>query len=175
MPYTIDRIAETPQGDQMNAPSPAPLSIFVRNVRPDDLLAWTLLWNGYNAFYGRHGATALAPAITQSTWQRFFDVNEPVFALVADADGQLLGLTHYLFHRSTTRVEPTCYLQDLFTVESARGRGVGRALIQAVYREASAAGVNRVYWQTHVTNAAGRRLYDAVAEHKGFIVYSHDA
>ena len=122
----------------------------------------------------RQGATALAPAITTTTWQRFLDPAEPVFALVAEADGQLLGLVHYLFHRSTTRIEPTCYLQDLYTRESARGRGVGRALIQGVYAAAAAAGVSRVYWQTHATNAAGRRLYDTVATHAGFIVSSHD-
>ena len=122
----------------------------------DDFLAWKPLWDGYNAFYGRLGDTALPDRITQTTWQRFFDDGEPVFALVAEAGGRLLGLTHYLFHRSTTRIEPTCYLQDLFTVDSARGRGVGKALIQGVYREAGLAGVKRVYWQTQVGNLAAR-------------------
>ncbi|MCW5651214.1 MAG: GNAT family N-acetyltransferase [Ramlibacter sp.] len=146
----------------------------IRPVRQDDQAAWTPLWDGYNAFYGREGATALDPAITAATWQRFFDPAEPVFALVAEADSQLLGLTHYLYHRSTTRLELTCYLQDLFTAPAARGRGVGRALIEGVYAQARAAGIRRVYWQTHTTNAAGRRLYDKVAAHLGFIVYAHD-
>jgi GNAT superfamily N-acetyltransferase len=83
-------------------------------------------------------------------------------------------LTHYLYHRSTTRIEPICYLQDLFTDPAERGKGIGRALIQAVYDTAQAAGAKRVYWQTQVTNAAGRLLYDKVASHFGFIVYSHD-
>jgi GNAT superfamily N-acetyltransferase len=83
----------------------------------------------------------------------------------------LLGLTHYLFHRSTTAIEPVCYLQDLFTTEAARGQGVGRALITAVYQQARLAGTPRVYWQTHETNLTARRLYDTVAEHPGFIVY----
>ena len=96
-------------------------------------------------------------------------------ALVAERDGAVCGLVHYLFHRSTTRIELVCYLQDLFTAHAARGQGVGRALIQAVYARARAAGANRVYWQTHTTNAAGRLLYDKVAQHLGFIVYSHDA
>jgi GNAT superfamily N-acetyltransferase len=145
----------------------------VRLVREEDFTAWKPLWDGYNAFYSRKDETALPPEITRVTWQRFLDPDEPMFALVAEADGRLLGLTHYLYHRSTTRIEPTCYLRDLYTVEAERGRGVGRALIQGVYRAARAAGVNEVYWQTHVTNHAGRRLYDTMAEHEGFIVYSH--
>lgn len=157
----------------MNLAARAHLPVTIRSLRQDDLAEWTPLWAGYNAFYGRHGDTALPDAITLTTWQRFFDPDEPVFALVAEADGQLVGLTHYLFHRSTTQIEPTCYLRDLFTHESHRGRGIGRALIEGVYREARAAGARGVYWQTHVSNVAGRRLYDAMAENRGFIVYNH--
>lgn len=146
----------------------------VRPIRQADFDAWKPLWDGYNAFYGRHGATALADAITDATWRRFFDPAEPVFALVAERGGVLLGLTHYLFHRSTTRVELTCYLQDLFTLPAERGQGVGRALIEAVSEAAGSAGVKRLYWQTHESNAAGRQLYDKVAQHLGFIVYSRD-
>ena len=105
------------------------------------------------------------------TWQRFFDAYEPVHALVAEGDGRLLGLTHYLFHRSTTAIEPSCYLQDLFTAEAAHGKGVATALIHAVYERAKLAGSPRVYWQTHETNLIARRLYDQVAERSGFIVY----
>jgi GNAT superfamily N-acetyltransferase len=130
------------------------------------------LWDGYNAFYGRSGPTALPVEITETTWRRFFDPAEPVFALVAEDAGRLLGLAHYLFHRSTTRIELTCYLQDLFTVPAERGRGIGRALIQKVYEQARSAGVSRVYWQTQESNAAARFLYDKVARHAGFIVYS---
>jgi GNAT superfamily N-acetyltransferase len=149
-------------------------SIAVRDIAPGDYDGWKPLWDGYNAFYGREGETALAPAITRATWQRFFDDAEPVYGLVAEDGGRIVGLTHYLYHRSTTRIELTCYLQDLFTLTSERGRGVGRALIEAVYARAKAAGLKRVYWQTHHTNAAGRRLYDQLAQNQGFIVYSHD-
>jgi GNAT superfamily N-acetyltransferase len=83
----------------------------------------------------------------------------------------LLGLTHYLFHRSTTAIEPVCYLQDLFTAEAARGRGVGRALINLVYEQAQLAGSSRVYWQTHQTNLTAMQLYDKVSERSGFVVY----
>lgn len=146
----------------------------IRPIAPADFAAWEPLWAGYNAFYGRADSTALAPAITQATWCRFFDVNEPVFALVAVEGSRLLGIAHYLFHRSTTRIEPVCYLQDLFTTSDARGRGVGRALIEGVYVQAASAGAKRVYWQTHEANAAARRLYAKVAKHLGFIVYLHD-
>ncbi len=151
-----------------------PTPVHIRPVQPTDLAAWQPLWDGYNAFYGRAGATALPDHITQATWQRFFDPAEPVFGLVAEVDGQLVGLTHYLMHRSTTRLEMTCYLQDLFTTQSLRGQGVGRALIEGVCDAARAAGIHRVYWQTHQSNAAGRLLYDKVATHAGFIVYQRD-
>ena len=108
------------------------LSITVRELRASDFEAWLPLWEGYNAFYGREGLTALNPEITKTTWARFFDPAEPVYALVAESDGKVLGLTHYLFHRSTTRIELTCYLQDLFTAPQARGKGVARSLIEAV-------------------------------------------
>ena len=146
----------------------------VRTVRPADRPAWQPLWDGYNAFYGREGETALDPAVSETTWNRFFDPQEPVFAWVAEADGRLLGLVHYLFHRSTTRIARVCYLQDLFTAPDERGRGIGRALIGAVYEQARAAGCSRVYWQTHASNETGRRLYDKLAQHAGFIVYSHE-
>ena len=149
-------------------------SILVRETVQKDFEAWKPLWEGYNAFYGRKGETALDPEITAVTWGRFFDPNEPVFALVAEIEGKVLGLGHYLFHRSTTRIELTCYLQDLFTDPTARGRGIGRALIQGVYAHASREGIKRVYWHTQETNTAGRLLYDKIAKHHGFIVYSHD-
>ena len=149
-------------------------SLSVRALRESDFDAWLPLWNGYNAFYGREGSTALDPAITHTTWARFFDPHEPVFALVAELEGKVLGLTHFLYHRSTTRIELTCYLQDLFTAPEARGQGVGRALIESVYAQSKSAGIKRVYWQTHQTNAAGRLLYDKVAKHHGFLVYAQD-
>ena len=151
-----------------------PSGLVIRPLREDDRAGWQPLWDGYNAFYGREGHTALAPAITEVTWRRFLDPAERMHARVAVLDGQLVGLTHCLFHRSTTRAEGTCYLQDLFTTPEQRGRGVARALIESVYVLAREEGVTRVYWQTHESNAAGRLLYDKVARHMGFIVYAHD-
>ncbi len=143
----------------------------VRPVAAGDFDRWLPLWDGYNAFYGRHGPTALPAEITRATWRRFLDPGEPVHALVAERDGALVGLAHYLFHRSTTMIPLTCYLQDLYTDGRARGQGIASALIQEVYARAAAAGSPRVYWQTHETNETARRLYDRIAERSGFIVY----
>lgn len=140
-------------------------------MQPEDFPVWKVLWNGYNTFYGRSGPTALPDEITQTTWSRFFDADEPVHAIVAERAGELLGLAHFLYHRSTIQLAPSCYMQDLFTVAAARGMGVGRALIGAVYERAEKAGSPRVYWQTHETNAVAMQLYDKVAEKSGFIVY----
>lgn len=146
----------------------------IREVARTDYDAWLPLWDGYNTFYGRSGLTALDPAITAVTWDRFFDPAEPVHALVAERDGALIGLVHYLFHRTTTMIAPTCYLNDLFTSVQARGAGVGKALIEAVYARARDAGSTRVYWSTHETNATAQRLYDHVAQKSGFIIYRQE-
>ncbi len=143
----------------------------IRPVAPGDFERWLPLWEGYNAFYGRSGPTALDPEVTRMTWSRFFDAYEPVHALVAESGGGLIGLVHYLFHRSTTLLNNICYLQDLFTDETTRVRGVGRALIEAVYAKAKAAGSPRVYWQTHESNAVAQVLYNKVSTRSGFIVY----
>jgi GNAT superfamily N-acetyltransferase len=143
----------------------------VRPVAREDFRRWLPLWQGYNAFYGRAGATALPEEVTRLTWSRFFDAYEPVHALVAEDGDDLVGLAHYLFHRMTIFIGPVCYLEDLFTIEAARGRGVGRALINAVRERAGTAAAAQLYWHTHETNATARRLYDQVAERSGFLVY----
>ena len=142
-------------------------AIRVRPVARGDFEQWLPLWTGYNTFYER----VLPDVITRTAWERFFDPAEPVHAMVAERDGTVVGIVHYLFHRSTSMIEPTCYLQDLFTADHLRGQGVGRALIEAVYAKAKEAGAGRVYWQTHETNRAAQLLYDRIAGRSGFIVY----
>ena len=143
----------------------------VRPVTPADFDQWLPLWKGYNAFYKRTGPTAVSDEVTRTTWSRFFDGYEPMHAQVAEHDGKLVGLVHYLFHRNTVMLGPVCYLQDLFTDDTLRGKGVGKALIEGVAERAKAAGSPRLYWHTHETNKTAMRLYDYVAKHSGFVVY----
>jgi len=141
--------------------------VVIRTVGSGERAAWEPLWNGYLAFY----KATPAPGATDVAWQRFHDPNEPMFVLGAYVGGRLTGIVHYLFHRSSWTVGNYCYLQDLFVAESARGLGLGRALIEAVYAEAKEAGASRVYWLTQTGNAQARMLYDQVADNPGFMQY----
>ena len=143
--------------------------MIVRLVQPGDRGAWQPLWDGYNQFYERN----VPAAVTESTWRRFLDPAEPIFAGVAERDGRLVGLVHYLFHRNTAMIGDICYLGDLFTAPDARGTGVGGALIEHVFAQAAKAGVSQVYWQTHEDNPA-RKLYDQLATRTPFRVYERD-
>jgi GNAT superfamily N-acetyltransferase len=143
------------------------MSIFVRRLAQADHDAWLPLWKGYQAFY----KADIPDDVSAFTWARFHDPDEPMFALGAFEGEVLVGITHYLFHRTCWAIERTCYLQDLFTAEAARGKSVGRALIEAVYAAAKLERCQRVYWQTHETNAEAQVLYNKVAERSGFIVY----
>ena len=77
-------------------------SIIIRSIEAKDFVQWQLLWSDYNRFYGRN---FLAPEVSQTTWSRFFDINVPVHALVAEKNGMLVGLVHFLFHYSNSRIE----------------------------------------------------------------------
>jgi GNAT superfamily N-acetyltransferase len=141
--------------------------IIIRPIGEGERAAWVPLWDGYLAFY----RTALTQDVTDLAWSRFHDPDEPLFALGGYVDGRLAGFAHYLFHRSTWAPKRYCYLEDLFVAENARGHGLGRALIEAVYEKAEAAGASRVYWLTQSSNAQARMLYDKVADNLGFIQY----
>lgn len=147
------------------------MALHIRAATAADFAAWRTLWDGYNAFYGRHGDTALPEAQVLLTWQRLLDDAEPMQLLLAELDGQVVGLAHCIYHRNTLLPQHACYLQDLFTAPQARGQGVARALIAAVEDAARAAGCPSVYWHTHQDNATARRLYDQLASATGFIVY----
>jgi len=141
--------------------------IAIRPVGENERQAWDPLWASYLAFY----KSALTREISDLTWHRFHDPDEQIFALGGYIDGELMGIAHYLFHRSSWAPHRYCYLEDLFVAESARGRGLGRALIEEVYAKAQAANASRVYWLTHTDNAQARMLYDKVADNLGFIQY----
>ena len=146
------------------------MPVTVRPLTREDRPAWDALWAGYLAFY----RCDLAPAITEITWERFFDPAVPMEALVAETDGQLVGLVHLVFHPSTWIASTTCYLEDLFVAEERRGGGLGRALIEASADFARARGAGRLYWLTHETNATARALYDRVAQSTGFVHYARE-
>lgn len=145
--------------------------VSVRAARPEDKDQWLPLWDGYNAFYGRHGPTALPREVTENRWAAFLSEEQPMWALLAHRGDHLVGLAHYLFHPSTTALAPACYMQDLFTAPAERGAGVGEALIDAVAHRARQAGSASIYWQTHHTNTTARRLYDRVAAQSEFLIY----
>jgi GNAT superfamily N-acetyltransferase len=142
-------------------------TIVIRPIGENERDAWNPLWAGYLAFY----KSALTREVSDLTWDRFHDPDEPIFALGGYVDGELLGIAHYLFHRSTWAPHRYCYLEDLFVAEAARGRGLARALIEAVYEKAQAANASRVYWLTQSSNTQARILYDKVADNLGFIQY----
>jgi GNAT superfamily N-acetyltransferase len=139
--------------------------VMVGGLGDGDRGEWERLFAGYNEFYGR----TLPEAAYERAWREFRS-GERMHALGARLDGRLVGITHFLVHASTTS-DDVCYLQDLFTAPYARGRGVARALIEAVADWAEKQGCARVYWHTQETNTTARRLYDQVALNRGFIMY----
>jgi GNAT superfamily N-acetyltransferase len=139
----------------------------VRPPRPEDRRRWELLWQGYLRFY----RARLDPAVTELTWTRLLDAGEQPHGLAAERGGDLVGFATYVFHRTSWSIGPTCYLEDLFVAPEARGQGVARRLIEAVYAAADAAGAESVYWHTQEYNAEARALYDTLAKRISFIVY----
>jgi GNAT superfamily N-acetyltransferase len=140
--------------------------ISIGRLEARDRAAWEQLFARYHAFYGR---PSWPRANYDEAWSRF-EQDDRIHARGARVDGRLGGIVHFLVHASTTSAD-VCYLQDLFTAPEARGKGVARALIAEVGRWARERGCARVYWHTQSGNETARRLYDQVAENKGFIQY----
>jgi GNAT superfamily N-acetyltransferase len=145
------------------------MAIGIRPLRPADRSQWQSLWIGYQEFY-----EADLSAQTQSLWLRLMDPPpDGPYGLIAETgSGTVCAFAHFLFHATTWSTAPRCYLNDLYTAQSARGQGAGRALIEAVYRAADAKGASQVYWLTQEFNAEARSLYDKVAKMTPFIKYA---
>ncbi|MBB1093627.1 GNAT family N-acetyltransferase [Rhodopseudomonas palustris] len=143
------------------------MAVEIHPVGPDERDAWEPLWNGYLDFY----QATLTPGTSDVTWGRFHDPAEPMYLLGGYVDGKLTGIVQFLYHRSCWTAGDYCYLQDLFVADSARGLGLGRKLIEAVYDRAKADGCSRVHWLTQTSNATARLLYDRIADDSGFMQY----
>ena len=143
-------------------------AVVIRPLAATDRPQWARLWEAYLAFY----QTSVSEAVYTSSFDRLIDPEVRDYnGLVAEQDGQLIGLTHYIFHRHGWKLEDVCYLQDLYATPASRGTGVGRKLIEGVYAAADAAGTPTVYWMTDATNSVARRLYDRIAALTPFIKY----
>lgn len=139
----------------------------IKTIDANDFDIWLPLWKAYQRFY----EVDIALSVTVQTWARFLDPAVPMHAAVAIGGGQVLGLVHSIYHRSTWTVDDHCYLQDLFVADDARGGGIGRSLIEHVYADAIRHGASRVYWLTHETNHDAMQLYDRIADRSPFIQY----
>ena len=139
----------------------------IRAVQQADYAQWLSLWRGYQAFYN----TNIDESVTTLTWSRFLDPAEPVHCAVAELDTRLIGIVHYIEHRSRWTEGNYLYLQDLFVDQGVRGNGVGRSLIDYVYAKAGELKASRVWWLTHESNDQAMRLYDQIAEKSGFVQY----
>jgi GNAT superfamily N-acetyltransferase len=141
--------------------------VTIRAADLRDFDAWLSLWRGYQQFY----KVDLSHETTLVTWQRLMDAREPMHLALAEVDGRIVGIVHFVEHRSCWTPGNYLYLQDLFADPQVRGRGVGRALIEHVYAEARQRGCSRVWWLTHETNEQAMVLYDRIAERSGFVQY----
>ncbi len=145
------------------------MTITIRRLEPNDKYQWLVLWRGYLDYY----EVKIADDITEMAWKRLMDASHTINGYCAvNEQGSLVGLVHYLFHPVTWSKASRCYLEDLFTSKEARGRGVGRALIKAVYAAADECGADQVYWLTQNFNKTAQQLYDKVATKTPFVKYA---
>lgn len=139
----------------------------IRSALPSDEAAWRKLWAGYCDFYG----VRLQPTVTDRTWKRILDPDSAIMCIVAEVDGQVYGFANCVVHENTWESQPVCYLEDLFVLPSARGHGIGTALIEWLRNAMRAEGWSRLYWTTQASNHQARKLYDRFAQADGFVRY----
>jgi GNAT superfamily N-acetyltransferase len=139
----------------------------IRRIEPRDEPRWRVLWDAYNRFYEREPNEAM----TQHAWARLMTPASPVFAIVAEREGNVVGIANYVIQESTSRLTPVCYLQDLFVDSAERGGGIGRMLIDWLVEEMKAQGWSRLYWHTKENNYRARALYDLYTPRSPFVQY----
>jgi GNAT superfamily N-acetyltransferase len=143
------------------------MTLGIRPLEANDRAEWDGLWKAYQAFY----KAAISDDTSELTFARLLDPSVPMHGFVAEEAGQIIGMTHCIFHYSAWTQGPYCYLQDLITKPEHRGKGAATALIEAVYQFAAGKGAARVYWLTHESNENAIRLYEKVADRPGFIQF----
>jgi GNAT superfamily N-acetyltransferase len=153
--------------DRKNKAMTSTTTVQIKSLEATDFDAWLPLWRGYQAFY----KTDIPMETTQLTWARMLDPAEPMFGALAVMDTRVVGMVHWIMHRSCWTVGDYCYLQDLFVEADIRGAGIGRKLIEHVYARAEEAKCSRVWWLTHETNTDAMQLYDRIADRSGFVQY----
>ncbi|MBK0393875.1 GNAT family N-acetyltransferase [Ramlibacter algicola] len=143
------------------------MSLVIRSLLPNDESTWRRLWRDYCDFY----EAKVPDAVTQRTWKRILDPDSAVMCIVAELDGMVVGFAHCVVHENTWETQPVCYLEDLFVDAQARGRGVGRALLEWLRNAMRAEGWARLYWMTRRDNAPARALYDSFTQADDFVRY----
>lgn len=139
----------------------------LRDARPSDETDFRHLWQGFCNGYG----LTLPEEVTAFTWARLMDPGNALTARLAVLDGVPQGLAIHQHHPSTWVAGDDGYLEDLFVAEAARGKGLGRALIEDLIAIGRRNGWRRLYWLTEIENQTARRLYDQYCENDGHIRY----
>jgi GNAT superfamily N-acetyltransferase len=139
----------------------------IRDLTLEDYAQWQALWAEYCVFY----KVELPDAITQRTWAMLMDPQSSVHGRVAQQGGKLIGFVHHVIHPTTWTATNACYLEDLFVHPTARGIGVGRALIDDLLAICQAHGWSRLYWHTDTDNTAARSFYDRYVLADPFVRY----
>jgi len=145
----------------------APDKLVIRDPKPDDEAAWRRLWTGYVEFY----EAEVDDAVTAGTWTRLLKPQSGMIGRLAELDGAVVGFTVSVLHPGSWTLQPICYLEDLFVDATARGHGIGAALIDDLLDLARARGWSRLYWHTKGANETARRLYDRYVEADDFVRY----
>lgn len=142
--------------------------VTIRPVTPDDQSAWAQLYTGYADFYKVEQNDEMRARVFGWLMDSAHECNGFV---AVNAEGTLIGLTHYRPFASPLRGAVNCFLDDLFVDPDARGSGAADALINAVADEAHKNGWATVRWITADDNYRGRGVYDKLATRTMWITY----